>query len=151
MKPSLLFIAVLLPGCVSTQYIPVEHFHPTVEYYARTYDGLDYDIVFDATVQMLTEQGFAIIDTEKGKGIINTDYGAEDRSFFGRRTRSKTSVLVSNAPNGTQILLNFDLQEIEDQILWGEDVVIYRSKHLNPHVARRYYREFFNALEDYLP
>ena len=151
MKPPLLFIAVLFSGCVSTQYIPVDHSHPTVEYYVRTFDGLDHDIVFDATVQMLTEQGFTIIDTEEEKGIINTDYRVENRSFNRRAIRRKISALVSNAPRGTQIQLNFDLQEIEDQILWGDDVVIYRSKYLSPHAAQRYYREFFNALDEYLP
>ncbi|MCY3630605.1 MAG: hypothetical protein OXI05_06765 [Bacteroidota bacterium] len=144
MKHLFCFLPLLLAGCVSTQNIPVED-------RARTYD-LDYDTVFDATVQMLAEQGFAITDAEKEEGIINTDYRAEDRifSFISGPTRRKISALVSNAPDGTQILLNFDLQEFVDQSPGGGDG-IYRSQALTPRVARRYYREFFDALEDYLP
>ena len=144
MKYSLLLLPLLVLGCVSTQNIPAED-------RSRTYD-LDYDIVFDATVQMLAEKGFAIIDAQRDEGIINTDYRAEDRlfSFFSGPTRRKVSALISNTSDGTQILLNFDLQEFVDQSPGGGDG-IFQSQPRTPRVARRYYREFLTALESYLP
>ncbi|MCY3487206.1 MAG: hypothetical protein OXH34_02095 [Bacteroidetes bacterium] len=140
MKRSLLFFAVFLAGCATTQSLPVED-------RSRTYD-LDYDFVFDATVQMLAEQGFAIIDAEKDEGIINTDFRLESSflSFLsGGPTRLKVSALVSNAPNGTRVLLNFDLQDVEDDVRG-----VYSSRSLTPRAARRYYRDFFGLLGDYL-
>jgi len=142
MKRYLLFL-LLLAGCVSTQNLSVQD-------RSRIYD-LDYDLVFDATVQMLAEQGFAIIDAEKDEGIINTDYRTKDRilSFLSGPTRWKVSALVSLAPEGTQILLNFDLQEFVDQSPTGGGGM-YRSKPITERAAQRYYREFFGALENYL-
>ncbi len=146
MKHFFLIFPLLWVGCVSTQSLPVED-------RARTYD-LDYDLVFDATVQMLAEHGFAIIDAEKDEGIINTGYRAEDRLFsiFRGPTRRKVSALVSIAPNGTKVLLNFDLQEHVDQSV--ESILgsgsVYRSQPVSARVARRYYRELFDSLEEYL-
>ena len=139
MKRPLLFFAVLLAGCATTQSLPVED-------RSRTYD-LDYDFVFDATVQMLAEQGFAIIDAEKDEGIINTDYRAESSllSFLSGPTRLKVSALVSDAPNGTRVLLNFDLQDVDDDVRGA-----YSSRSLTPRAARRYYRDIFDSLENYL-
>ncbi|MCY3593778.1 MAG: hypothetical protein OXH01_00865 [Bacteroidetes bacterium] len=139
MKRPLLLLPFLLIGCVTTQSLPAED-------RSRTYD-LDYDFVFDATVQMLAEQGFAIIDAEKDEGIINTDYRAEGSflSFLSGPTRLKVSALVSDAPNGTRVLLNFDLQDVDDDARG-----VYNSRSLTPRAARRYYREFFGSLEDYL-
>ena len=136
-------LLLLLVGCVSTQNLPVET-------RSRVYD-LDYDTVFDAAVFVLAEHGFAINDAEKDEGIINTDYRAEDRflSFLSGPTRRKVSALVSNAPNGIQILLNFDVQEFVDQSPHGGDGV-YQSQALTPRQARRYYSDFFRDLEDYL-
>ena len=139
MKRPLLLFAVLLAGCATTQSLPVED-------RSRTYD-LDYDFVFDATVQMLAEQGFAIIDAEKDEGIINTDFRLESSflSFLSGPTRLKVSALVSDAPGGTRVLLNFDLQDVDDDVSG-----VYNSRSLTPRAARRYYRDFFGLLDDYL-
>ncbi len=143
MKRPLLFFAVLLAGCATTQNLPVED-------RSRTYD-LDYDFVFDATVQMLAEQGFAIIDAEKDEGIINTDYRLERSSFLrfltsaSDHTRMKVTALVSDAPNGTRVLLNFDLQDMDSDVPG-----VYAATTLTPRAARRYYRDFFGFLADYL-
>jgi len=145
MKRLLTLIPILIAGCVSTQSLPVED-------RSRVYD-LDYDLVFDAAVQILAEEGYAIIDAEKEEGIINTDYRAEDRllSWISGPTRRKVSALVSTAPNGTKILVNFDLQEFVDQSFGlGFGDRVYRSKPISPQAARRYYRDFFNRLEEYL-
>jgi len=140
MKRLLYLIPFLLTGCVATQNIAVEE-------RSRIYD-LDYDLVFDATVQVLAEEGFAIIDAQREEGIINTDYRAEDRIlfFFSGPTRRKVSALISTAPNGTQVLLNFDLQEYAEQTNSG----VFRSLQVPTRVAQRYYREFFEALEEYI-
>ena len=105
---------------------------------------------FDATVVALAEQGFAIIDAEKDEGIINTDYRAEGAlfSFFsGGPTRLKVSALVSNADNGTHVLLNFDLQDANQSVESGN---LYNARTMSPRRARRYYQEFFGAIEDRL-
>ena len=142
MKRLLLFLPLLLVGCVTTQSLPVED-------RSRTYD-LDYDIVFDAIVQMLAEQGFAVIDAEKDEGIINTDYRAPgDRfmSFFFGDTRMKVTALISEAPNGTRALLNLELQDVNA----SPDSPDYAPRGLSPRAARRYYRDFFASLNNYLP
>ena len=141
MKRPIPLLFLLLVGCVTTQSLPVED-------RSRTYD-LDYDFVFDATVQMLAERGFAIIDAEKDEGIINTDYRAQDAflsSLLGS-ARLKVSALVSDAPDGTRVLLNFDLQDVDQSVESGG---AYNSRSITPRAARRYYREFFDSLEDYL-
>jgi len=138
-------LLLFLLGCVSTQSLPVES-------RSRVYD-LDYDLVFDATVQMLSEEGFAIIDAQRDAGVINTDYRADDGSFLdflfrnANTTRRKISALVSNAPNGTRVLLNFDLQEFTDPLVGNGT---YRSVQLSPSTARKYYRDFFKNLNAYL-
>ncbi len=135
------FFSVLLVGCVTTQGLPVED-------RARTYD-LDYDIVFDATVQMLAEQGFAVIDAEKDEGIINTDYRSLGNTFwtlFEGGTRMKVSALISEAPNGTRALINVELQEEND----GPNSPEYSVRNLTPRAARKYYQEFFDSLDSYL-
>lgn len=137
----LLCFSLLLAGCVTTQSLPVED-------RSRTYD-LDYDLVFDSAVQMLAERGFAIIDAEKDEGIINTDYRAEGEflSFLTGSTRLKVSALVSDAPGGTRVLLNFDLQDVD---VSGDVSGVYNSRSLTPRAARGYYRDFFEALDAYL-
>lgn len=141
MKRPIPLLFFLLAGCVTTQSLPVED-------RSRTYD-LDYDLVFDATVQALAEQGFAVIDAEKDEGIINTDYLApSDRfaSFFFGDTRMKVTALISEAPNGTRALLNFELQDVNVDINSPD----YTPRNLSPRAARRYYREFFDLLDSYL-
>lgn len=135
----LLLLTFFLTGCVTTQNLPVED-------RSRTYD-LEYDFVFDAAVQMLAEQGFAIVDAEKEEGIINTDYRAQDNlwSFLTSPARMKISALVSNAPDGTRVLLNFDLQDAHE-----DGAGVYNSRSLTPRAARKYYKEFFGSLEAYL-
>ncbi len=141
MKHLLLFVPLLLVGCATTQSLPVED-------RSRTYD-LDYDIVFDATVQMLAEQGFAVIDAEKDEGIINTDYRSPQNrfmSFIVGDTRMKVSALISEAPNGTRALINFELQDVNT----GPGSPDYTPRTLSPRAARRYYQEFFESLDNYL-
>lgn len=141
MKRPIPLLFLLLVGCVTTQNLPVED-------RSRTYD-LDYDIVFDATVQALAEQGFAVIDAEKDEGIINTDYRApRDRvvSFFVGDTRMKVTALISETPNGTRALLNFELQDVNAD----PNSPDYTPRNLSPRAARRYYQDFFNLLDNYL-
>ncbi len=137
----LLFLPLLLVACTTTQNLPVED-------RSRIYDT-DFDDVFDATVQMLAEKGFAIVDAEKDEGIINTDYRAQGSvlSFLTGPTRMKVSALVSNTSSGTQVLLNFDLQDADTS---GEAEGTYNSRSLTPRAARRYYQEFFGALDGYV-
>ncbi len=141
MKRFLVYFPLLLAGCVTTQSLPVED-------RSRTYN-MDYDFVFDAAVQMLAEQGFAIIDAEKDEGIINTDYRAEGEflSFLTGSTRLKVSALISDAPGGTRVLLNLDVQDADSSVDGGG---FYNSRSLSPRVARRYYRDMFEALDAYL-
>ena len=136
-----LLLTLLLAACTTTQNLPVQD-------RSRVYDT-EYEDVFDATVQMLAEQGFAIIDAEKDEGIINTDYRVESNiwSFFTGPTRMKVSALISNASSGTQVLLNFDLQEADTS---GDAPGVYNSTSLTPRAARRYYQEFFSSLDDYV-
>lgn len=136
-----LLLALLVAGCATTQSLPAED-------RSRIYQ-LDYDLVFDATVQALAEEGFAIIDAEKDEGIINTDYRAESAllSFLSGPTRLKVSALISNADNGTHVLLNFDLQDANPSVESGN---LYNARSLSPRRARRYYQEFFGAIEDRL-
>lgn len=137
-----LLLALLVAGCATTQSLPAED-------RSRIYQ-LDYDFVFDATVQALAEEGFAIIDAEKDEGIINTDYRAESALFSflsGGPTRLKVSALISNADNGTHVLLNFDLQDADPSL---DSSNLYSARSLSPRRARRYYQEFFGAIEDRL-
>jgi len=143
-----LLLLLLLTGCVSTQSLSVTE-------RSRVYD-LDYDRVFDATVLVLAEHGYAVIDAEKDEGIINTDYRAHDRlfSFLSGPTRRKISALISTTPIGTQVLLNLDIQELSDGSpisgILGGDSGNYTSKQVSPRQARRYYNELFENLENYL-
>lgn len=139
MKRSLLFVTLLFAGCVTTQNLPVED-------RSRVYD-LDYDFVFDATVRMLAEEGFAITDAEKDEGIINTDYRAEGSflSILSGPTRLKISALVSDQSDGVQVLLNFDLQDADI-----DSGSMYNSRSMSPRAAREYYEEFFASLESHL-
>lgn len=144
MKRPLLFFPFLLVGCVTTQSLPVED-------RSRTYD-LDNDLVFDATVQALNEQGFAINDAEKDEGIINTDYWSPRNRlvpFLPGTTRMKVSVLISEVPNGTQALINIDAIKEETLAIDGL-LASTSSRKMSPDAARRYYQEFFDSLEDYL-
>ncbi|MCY4672899.1 MAG: hypothetical protein OXD43_03885 [Bacteroidetes bacterium] len=137
-----LLLALLVAGCATTQSLPSED-------RSRVYN-LEYDLVFDATVQALAEEGFAIIDAEKDEGIINTDYRAESALFsflYGGPTRLKVSALVSQADNGIHVLLNFDLQDANPSIESGN---LYNSRSMSPRRARRYYQELFGEIEERL-
>ena len=135
-----LFLSIFfLAGCVTTQSLPVGD-------RSRTYD-LEYDFVFDMTVQVLAEQGYAVVDAEKDNGIINTDYRLQDDllSFFTSPARMKISALISNAPDGTRVLVNFDIQDAHE-----DAAGVYNSRSLTTRQARKYYTEFFSSLEEYL-
>lgn len=137
-----LLLALLVAGCATTQSLPAED-------RSRTY-SLDYDLVFDATVQALAEGGFAIIDAEKDEGIINTDYRAEGAIFAflsGGPTRMKVSALITQADNGVHVLLNFDLQDANPSVESGN---LYDARTMSPRRARRFYREIFGDIEELL-
>ncbi len=136
-----LLLALLVAGCATTQSLPAED-------RSRTY-SLDYDLVFDATVQALAEEGFAIIDAEKDEGIVNTDYRAEGAffAFLSRPTRMKVSALITRADNGVHVLLNFDLQDANPSVESGN---LYNARSMSPRQARRYYREIFGEIEELL-
>ena len=137
-----LLLALLVAGCATTQSLPSED-------RSRVYN-LEYDLVFDAAVQALAEEGFAIIDAEKDEGIINTDYRAESALFSflsGGPTRLKVSALVSQADNGIHVLLNFDLQDANPSVESGN---LYNSRSMSPRRARRYYQELFGEIEERL-
>ena len=139
-KRPLLFFPFLLVGCVTTQSLPVED-------RSRTYD-----LVFDATVQALAEQGFAVIDAEKDEGIIDTDYWSPRNRlipFLPGTTRMKVSELISEVPNETQALINIDAIKEETLAIDGL-LASTSSRKMSPDAARRYYQEFFDSLEDYL-
>ncbi len=137
-----LLLALLVAGCATTQSLPSED-------RSRVYN-LEYDLVFDATVQALAEEGFAVIDAEKDEGIINTDYRAEGAFFSfltGGPTRLKVSALVSQADNGIHVLLNFDLQDANPSVESGN---LYNARSMSPRRARRYYQELFGEIEERL-
>ncbi len=108
----------------------------------RTYD-LNHSFVFDATIRMLAEQGFSIKNVDKSKGVIITDFRYREAISLARTSDSPTRVrvyaLIQIAPDGTQVFLSLDLQELS-----GESPQVYEPINLISSEARRYYRDFLN-------
>ncbi len=137
MKPySLVTIGlILVAGCATTQSISVES-------RSRVYDQ-GYDQVFDAVVAVFAADGYAITNVDRENGIINTD----ERVLGGLLTdglllgnRMKVTALISNADEGTSVVLNISLTEANAE--GGEEVVA-----ITPGMARDVYRGMFAKIE----
>ncbi len=137
MRIALLFVAVIVAGCATTQSLPVED-------RGRIYD-MSFDVMFDAIVMALSEEGFAVTDARKNEGIINTDFrtGSSFTAYFrGGPTRTKVNALVTSMEAGTQVLLNIAL---EDANIEGRNV--YATRNMSTRSARRFYSELFARIE----
>ena len=137
MRIALFFLAILVTGCATTQSLSVDD-------RSRSYDA-SFDVVFDAVVMALTEDGFAVTDARKEEGIINTDFrtGSTFAAFRrGGPTRMKVNALVSSTDAGTRVVLNIALEDANI-----EDRDLYATRNMTERAARRFYNGLFAHIE----
>lgn len=133
----LLLIAILVGSCATTQSISNEV--RTKEYQK------DYNTVFRAIVQTLSDAGYIINDADSENGIINTDYSqaSEWEAFWSGDERTKVNAFLTEKENSTQVRLTVSVQNKAPLTGW-QNANMTKSK------AEEYYEKLFQKIESNL-
>ena len=127
-----LILGAVVVACATTQHFPVED-------RTRVFDD-SYQKVFLATVQMLTGDGFAVMEASSETGVINTGYkqhSALDAILVGQR-RSKINVLVLETDAGCKVVLNLAMEQSSG--------FSFSSRSMTEDQAREYYKDLFDKI-----
>lgn len=131
--PLMVLGIVTLPGCATTQSIPVDE-------RTRVYDA-SYEDVYRATVQAFTEMGYPIDDADKEVGLLNTDWmgGSAALQMMGSERRRRANAMLRKDGEQTRVTLNLSYQQRKGSS-WGESMV-------GGSYARKAYGRHFKAIE----
>lgn len=128
-----LVVALILQSCATTQNLPDE-------VRTKIYNS-DYDQVFKAVVQTLSDGGYIIQDTNSEMGIINTDYTHNSNwaAMWTGDERTKVNALLKPLDNGTSVRLTISVQDKTAFSGWN-------SANMSESKAKEYYQKLFEKI-----
>ena len=120
-----LVLAVTLTSCVTDNGKFPE---PTANFMPKRTYAVQYDKLWQATLDALDKNQIAVLSTDKSDGIIQTDYVAGPGTLImltAQSTRYKFNITLRNEPNGN-VKMNL-ICKIEDSMNNGHDSTQWRD------------------------
>ena len=123
--PLLLALLMALTGCVSDNGKFPE---PTANFMPKRIYAVQYDKLWQATLNALDKNQIAVVSTDKSDGIVQTDYIAGPGTFMvfaAQSTRYKYNITLRNEPDGS-VKVNV-ICRIEDSMNNGQSSSQWRD------------------------
>lgn len=124
---------LILQSCATTQSL-------SDDVRTKIYNS-DYDQVFKAVVQTLSDGGYIIKNMNSEIGIINTDYtnNSNWEAFWTGDERTKVNALLKPLNNGTRVRLTISVQNKAAFSGWN-------SASMTKSQAKEYYQKIFKKI-----
>lgn len=135
--PILLLSLFTFTGCATTNSI-------SADLRTQTYDA-GYEQTFNAVVQTLSKEGYALDFSDQKSGVIDTDYQAASNILpsLSKNENIKINAILDKKSSGTQVQLTIDTQSMSTSTNGN-------SNNLSKEKAISYYKNLLMRIGDRL-